>query len=255
MGAARPAVVVAVVARRRVGQDVQLQRLADQRLEADLGEHRRPRGIGDPGFGEAPVGRLGDLAEGQRVRDRLHSRGDAGGGGLDVARVVVDRLAIDERLAVRHRELEAAERRRAQVGRVDLAQRGLAQREVRLAGQLMRRAEAVLISRRPGVDGAGCAGCRRLVRGRRGTGCCRRQRDDDRQRDEAPRGRTRRTSEHGPSRDSTRARTRHRCTRGVGGVRPKLGRLKRRVRRNGPRAPCGCAGVAALATVVSSRQL
>jgi len=33
----------------------------------------------------------------------------------------------------------------------------------------------------------------------------------------------------------------------VGGVRPKLGRLRRRVCRNGPRAPCGCAGVAALA--------
>ena len=65
---------------------------------------------------------------------------------LDVARVVVDRLALEKPLAVADRELEPAERRRAEVGVVDLAQRALPQREPRLAVELLGGAEAVLVT-------------------------------------------------------------------------------------------------------------
>ena len=118
LGAA--AVVVAVVAGRRVGQQVHLQRPAGQRLEAHVRQHGRARGIGDPGLDEAPAGGLRRLPEGQRPGLRPHLRPDARVG-----------LAVQERLAVGHRELEVAEARRAEVRVVDLRQLGGAQREPR----------------------------------------------------------------------------------------------------------------------------
>jgi hypothetical protein len=67
-----------------------------------------------------------------------------------VGAVVVDRLALDEPLSS-DRELQAAERRRAEVGEVDLAQRRRPQREIRVAGELVCRREAVLVRGRPRV--------------------------------------------------------------------------------------------------------
>jgi hypothetical protein len=91
---------------------------------------------------------------------RLHGRGDAGGDGLDVLRVVVDGLAVEEPLAVSDGELQPAESRRAEVGVVDLGQRRLPQREVGVAAELVRCAEAVLVGGRPCVLRAGRAGSR-----------------------------------------------------------------------------------------------
>ena len=115
-------VVIAVVARRRIGEHVEPQRPAGQRLEADLDQHGRARRIRDPRLRQAPAGALGDLPELERPRHRLHARGHAGRERLDVARVVVDGLTLEQSLAVADGELQPAERRRAQVRVVDLAQ-------------------------------------------------------------------------------------------------------------------------------------
>jgi hypothetical protein len=106
------AVVVPVVTRRGVGEHVELELAAGQRLELHAGEHRRSRGVGDPRLGHAPAGRLRGLREGERARGRLHAGGDARGDGLDVVRVVLDRLARHGAL-VDHGELEPAEGGRA----------------------------------------------------------------------------------------------------------------------------------------------
>jgi hypothetical protein len=71
---------------------------------------------------------------------------------LDVRRIVVDDLPVDAP-AVADRELQAAEARRVEVGVVDLAERGLAQREPDRAVELPRRSEAVLVGWSPRREG------------------------------------------------------------------------------------------------------
>ena len=141
------AVVVAIVAGRRIGQQVHLQRPAGQGLEAHLRQHGRAGGIGDPGLDEPPARGLRRLPEGQRPGLRPHLRPDVRVG-----------LAVQEPLAVGHRELEVAEARRAQVRVVDLRQLGGAQREPRVALKPRGRPESVLVRRRPGVASARGAG-------------------------------------------------------------------------------------------------
>ena len=106
------AVVGTVVAERRVGEDVEAIRAPGQRTEADVDQHGRPRGVGDEGLLEPPApAPVGDhLPEGEAApADAPHARAGAA------------RLARDA-APVAHRELEVAQRRRAEVGVVDLAE-------------------------------------------------------------------------------------------------------------------------------------
>ena len=174
--AGRAAVVVAVVAGRRVDQRVEAERAAGARVEADVGEHRAAVGVRDPRLRQPPAGRLSRLAKGERARHRVDPRPDAG-----VA------FAVEEGAAVGDRELEVAQARRAEVRVVDLAQRVLAKGEPHVAAALRCGAEAVLVGGSPRVRDAGGARC--LRRGRAGAGHAQRHAQPEhhsRRRDSSP---------------------------------------------------------------------
>ncbi len=137
-------VVVAVVARRRVGEHEELQRPAGERVEADAGEDGRAARVGDPGRLEPPAGPAQHLAVGERAGDRLHGS------------------APHQPPPVGDHELQVAQARRREVGVVDLRQLGLPEREPDRAAELHGAAEALLVGGRPRVPLAGCARGRRL---------------------------------------------------------------------------------------------
>ena len=62
------AVVVAVVAGGRIGDQVDLERPPGPRLEAHVGQHRRAPRVGHPGLHQPPARGLRRLAEGERAR-------------------------------------------------------------------------------------------------------------------------------------------------------------------------------------------
>jgi hypothetical protein len=154
-----PVVVVAVVAERRVDVRVYLVRTAGERLEAHVDEQRVARGVGDVGLDDpvAPGLRRVDLAVGEAA---LVDELDALGGGVG--------LAVGERPAVGDDELQVAQGGRAEVRVVDLGQLAALQRVPELALRGRRRAEALLVGRRPerlGARGTGCRGAGRCTRG------------------------------------------------------------------------------------------
>ena len=72
-----------------------------------LAQHGGARRVGDPRLGQPPARGLRDLPVGERAVERVDARAHAGRDALDVARIVVDRLARDV----------AARRRRRTAGR------------------------------------------------------------------------------------------------------------------------------------------
>ena len=151
-------VVVAGVRQRGVEQRVELVGPPGERLEADVHQHRRAARVGHVGLGDPPAPGAGrvDLAVGEAARVGERGR---------VRRVLA--LALGERPAVRHDELEVADAGRAQVGRVDLGQLAVVERQPGLARRARRRAHAVLVALGPGRDRARRAG---RVGGARGAG-------------------------------------------------------------------------------------
>ncbi len=151
-------VVVAGVVERGVEQRVELVGAPGERLEPDVDEDRRAARVGHVGLGDppAPGARGVDLAVGEAARV-----GEPGG----VPGVLA--LALGERLAVGHHELEVADAGRADVGRVDLGQLTVVERQPGLARRAGRGAHPVLVALGPGRDLARCAG---RVGGARGAG-------------------------------------------------------------------------------------
>ena len=149
-----PAVVVAVVARRPVGEHVQPQRLPGLGLEAHLRSTLSRAGSVIQVF----VSRQRAFSVTWRNAERAGERGDGGAH----ARARRARCGAGRRRrprgprlpAVGDRELQPAEGRGGEVGVVDLAQRRLAQREVGVPFELVGGAEAVLVGRRPRVPRA-----------------------------------------------------------------------------------------------------
>ena len=138
-------VVAAVVAERRVDVGVDLVRAPGERLEAHVDQQRVARRVGHVGLDDPVAPRLRgvDLAVGEAVL-------------VDQLDVLVRGvgLAIGERLAVGHDQLQVAQRGRAEVGVVDLGQLAALQRVPDLALRRHRRAEALLVGRRPERLGA-----------------------------------------------------------------------------------------------------
>jgi uncharacterized membrane protein YgcG len=148
-------VVAAVVAERRVDVGVDLVGAAGERLEAHVDQQRVARGVGDVGLDDPVAARLRrvDLPVGEAA---LVGHLDVLGGRVG--------LAIGEGLAVGDDELQVAQRRRAQVGVVDLGQLAALEGVPELALRRHRRAEALLVRRRPqrlGTRRAGGGGARR----------------------------------------------------------------------------------------------
>ena len=152
-------VVVAGVGERRVEQRVELVRPPGERLEADVDEDRRTARVGHVGLGDPPAPGAGgvDLAVGEAARI----------GELDAVRGVLA-LALGERLPVAHHELQVADARRAEVGRVDLGQLTVVERQPGPARRARRGAHPVLVALRPGRDARPGRRVRRQLARRRG---------------------------------------------------------------------------------------
>ena len=147
-------VVVAGVRQRRVEQRVELVGAPGERLEPDVDEDRRAARVGHVGLGDppAPGARRVDLAVGEAARVGEPGR---------VPGVLA--LALGERPAVSHHELEVADAGRAEVGRVDLGQRAVVERQPGLARRarsavpMPSLSPSVQVATSPGAPGASAA--------------------------------------------------------------------------------------------------
>jgi hypothetical protein len=133
-------VVVCVQAEGGVVQDVDLVWIPRERLDADVHQHRGAVRVGRVGLGDPVVAGLGgvDLAV-----DRA-----AGGEQLHLVLGVLI-LAVDERLAVRDHQLGVTGRGRVDPRKEHLREGAVVDRVPGLAPQGARRAEPILVPRRP----------------------------------------------------------------------------------------------------------
>ena len=131
-------VVVAAVRERRVRERVERQLLAGARRELHVDQQRVARRIGHVGLDDLVARRRVDLAVGQRARVGQRDR---------VARTLA--LALGERLPVGDDELQVAERRRVEIGVVDLGQHAVVERVPDLALGRLGGAVAVLVGLGP----------------------------------------------------------------------------------------------------------
>ena len=155
-GARGARVVIAVVRERGVVQHVQLERTTRERAELDVHEHAAPRRVGRIGLDDPvePVAVAVDVP----VREALR---------VEQAHALLGRvlLALREGAAVRHDELEVAQRGRAEIGVVDLGQAPVVDRQPGLAAQAGGGAKAVLVRLGPDRLLPWCPGRRAVHRG------------------------------------------------------------------------------------------